>query len=135
MVNINTKSKQQFFEVDLEELRQHKKKCISADAYIGTVVAVEDCNKTYLLKIKVKDFIHLCYISKIYGCQPQSFLLEVLEECENASSENLVGLSVYFERQDYINDDGEIASAMVYIDLADVEGWTCNCFIPENKYN
>ena len=134
MIKFKTKSQKEFFEVDLEELKQKKQKCINADAYIGTIVAVENCKKTYLLKIKVKDIIHLCYISKRYGCQPQSFLLEVLEECEDASSENLIGRSVYFERQEYITDDGELASAVMYItESSEDEVWKFNCFIPENK--
>ena len=114
-------TKNEYFNFDLNELEDEEIEHIGEGEFEGTIIAVENCSKTYLLKIQLEDCIYICHISKKYRYQPRRFLHEVLSNCKNTSSKNLIGLQVYFETEEYTKDDGETASSLVYIELADEE--------------
>lgn len=114
-------TKNEYFNFDLNELEDEEVENIGEGEFNGTIIAVENCSKTYLLKIEMEDCIYICHISKKYRYQPRRFLHEVLANCKNTSSKNLIGLQVYFETEEYTKDDGETASSLVYIELADEE--------------
>lgn len=114
-------TKNDYFNFDLNELEDEEVENIGEGEFEGTIIAVENCSKTYLLKIQLEDCIYICHISKKYRYQPRRFLHEVLANCKNTSSKNLIGLQVYFETEEYTKDDGETASSLVYIELADEE--------------
>ena len=114
-------TKNEYFNFDLNELEDEEVENIGEGEFEGTIIAVENCSKTYLLKIEMEDCIYICHISKKYRYQPRRFLHEVLSNCKNTSSKNLIGLQVYFETEEYTKDDGETASSLVYIELADEE--------------
>ena len=117
----NEETKTEYFNFDLNELEDEEVENIGEGEFEGTIIAVENCSKTYLLKIQLEDCIYICHISKKYRYQPRRFLHEVLANCKNTSSKNLIGLQVYFETEEYTKDDGETASSLVYIELADEE--------------
>ena len=114
-------TKNEYFNFDLNELEDEEVENIGEGEFEGTIIAVENCSKTYLLKIEMEDCIYICHISKKYRYQPRRFLHEVLANCKNTSSKNLIGLQVFFETEEYTKDDGETASSLVYIELADEE--------------
>ena len=92
---------------------------IEKGEYLGSIIDIEQREKSILLRIKVEnepDTVFVGFINLYMDYQPRDFLEDIIHKTGDDSSDVFLDRRVMFEVEDYENKKHQLASRLVFID-------------------
>lgn len=92
---------------------------IEKGEYLGSIIDIEQREKSILLRIKVEnepDTVFVGFINLYMDYQPRDFLEDIIHKTGDDSSDVFLDRRVMFEVDDYEKKNHQLASRIVFID-------------------